>query len=125
MAGEIGADEYLRIKEQNEREIAHWQVRNGELEQAALEFALCVQTIEKISRLWEISSDEDKQGMVQMLFEYVEYDLDSHRITDFHLKPWADNFLVLRAALYEKENPRQNGDSEDGNDVNDTTVTCP
>lgn len=32
------------------------------------------------------------------------YNLDTHRIVDFKLKPWADRFLVLRAALYEGEN---------------------
>ena len=38
-----------------------------------------------------------------MLFEYVEYDLDTQRITGFRLKPWAEDFLILREALYETE----------------------
>ena len=62
-----------------------------------------------MGKLWEISSNEDRQGMVTMLFEYIEYDLDTRRITDFRLKPWADNFLVLRAALYETESPLDEG----------------
>jgi DNA invertase Pin-like site-specific DNA recombinase len=130
MAGDLDADEYLRIKEQNDQEIAHWEARTDELEQAALEFAMCVQTIQKLRLLWEISPDEDKQGMVGMLFEYVEYDLDTHRIVDFRLKPWADNFLIVRTALYEKENPRVSGDGKDGESdgsepLSDTTVFRP
>jgi hypothetical protein len=105
LAGDISSDDYLRIKEQNEREIAHWQARTNDVQDAALELALCMETVDKLKRLWDIATDEDKQGMVQMLFEYVEYDLDARRITDFRLKPWADKFLILRAALYETNLP--------------------
>jgi hypothetical protein len=67
--------------------IAHWEARTSDLKQAALEFALCLETIEKLLTFWAIASDEDKQGMVRLLFEYIEYDLDAKRITDFRLKP--------------------------------------
>jgi hypothetical protein len=79
------------------------------LKQAALEYTLCLQTIEKLATFWEIATNEDKQGMVRLLFEYVEYDLDAKRITDFRLKPWADKFVILHAALYQTEtiNPPQ------------------
>lgn len=106
LAGDMETEEYLRIKENNEREIAHWQARTVELEQATLEVALCVETIERLSKLWDMSSGEDRQGMVRMLFEYIEYDLDTRRFTDFRLKSWADNFLILRSALYDTENPQ-------------------
>jgi hypothetical protein len=76
----------------------------SDLKQAALEFALCLETIEKLLTFWAIASDEDKQGMVRLLFKYIEYDLDIKRITDFRLKPWADKFVILRAALYQTEN---------------------
>ena len=76
-----------------------------------------------------MSSGKDRQGMVQ-IFEYIEYDLDTHRITDFRLKPWADTFLVLRTALYETENPnrsqdKREGENPDGEALSDTTVLCP
>lgn len=69
VAGDMEPDEYLRIKEDNERDITHWEALTADLEQATLEFALCMETIDKIGRLWEISSSEDRQGMVTMLFE--------------------------------------------------------
>ena len=45
---------------------------------------------------------EDRQGIARSLFSYIVFDLDSRRIVDFRLKPWADRFLVLRAAMYEQ-----------------------
>lgn len=113
LAGDLTSDEYLRIKEQNEREIAHWEARNSDLKQAALEYTLCLETIEKLAKFWDIATDEDKQGMVRLLFEYIEYDLDAKQITDFRLKPWADKFVILRAALYETEtiNPPQSDET--------------
>ncbi len=50
--------------------------------------------------------------MARSVFSYIVYDLDTRRITDFRLKPWADRFLVLRAALYQNENPAIAGEIE-------------
>jgi hypothetical protein len=76
-------------------------LRAGPTEKIALELALCLEAVEKINQLWEMSEDEDKQGMARNLFSYITYDLDAQRIVDFRLKPWADRFVTLRAALYE------------------------
>jgi hypothetical protein len=59
-----------------------------------------MKAVNEMSRLWDVSSDEDKQGLVRSLFEYIVYDLDKHRIVDFRLQPWADRFIKLRASLY-------------------------
>jgi len=87
--------------EQNEREMAHWQARTTETEKLGLELAMCAEALDKLARLWDISNDEDRQGLVRSLFTEIVYDLDTQRIVDFRLKPWADRFIVLRAALYE------------------------
>jgi hypothetical protein len=99
--GDLSREEYLRRKETNEREIAHWESRTTETEKVALELTLCLEAIDRINQLWDISDDEDKQGMVRNLFSYVVYNLDTQRIVDFRLKPWADRFITLRAALYD------------------------
>ncbi len=88
-------------------EIAHWESRTFDTEKLGLEFALCIEAVDKIHRLWTISSDEDRQGLVRNLFSSVTYDLDRRCITDFRLKPWADRFIVLRAALYEHEDKQK------------------
>ena len=102
--GRIDRDEYLRRIEQNEQEIAVWEARTTETERAALELAMCLDTIEKLATMWDMGEAEDKQGMVRMIFSYIVYDLDTRRIMAFKLKPWADRYMVLRAALYEQEN---------------------
>jgi hypothetical protein len=102
--GRITRDEYLRRVELNEREITYWEARTTEAEKASLELAMCMDAVDKLSRLWDVGEPEDRQGMARSLFTYVAFDLDTRQITNFRLKPWADRFLVLRAALYENEN---------------------
>ncbi|MBP8972753.1 MAG: hypothetical protein KBH93_02665 [Anaerolineae bacterium] len=103
--GRIDIDEYHDIVTRNEREIAHWQMRTSEMEQIAVELAMCMDVVNKVADLWDTASPEDRQGMARNLFEYLVYDLDTRRITDFRLKPWADRFLVLRMELYREEYP--------------------
>ncbi len=110
--GRISREEYLRRVEHNEREIAHWESRTTDTQKAAMELALCVNAINQITRVWELGDDENKQSLVKAFFTSVSYDLDTRRITDFKLKPWADRFLVLRANLYEGENPTTSAENE-------------
>jgi len=100
--GDLTREEYLRRREKYEQEKAHWEARTSESEKLALELTLCVEAVHRLSSLWEVSTDEDRQGMARNLFNYVIFDLDTHRIVDFRLKPWADRFVTLRAALYEE-----------------------
>jgi hypothetical protein len=70
--GDISREEYLKRKETNEREIAHWQARTTETEKVALELTLCLlEAIDRINHLWDISDDEGKQGMARTLFSYI------------------------------------------------------
>lgn len=108
--GMISVEEYRRRVEQNEREITFWQTRTTETEKLALELAICAEALDKLSRLWDISDDEDRQGLVRSLFTEVVYDLDTQRIVDFKLKPWADRFVILRAALYEDDDDEGEGE---------------
>ncbi len=128
--GDLSREEYLRRKEQNEREIAHWEARTTETEKEAMKLAMCMDALAKIVQLWEMVGNEDKQGMARYLFDDIIYDLDSQRIVNYHLKPWAAEFLVVRAALYERENEEKDG-GENGNTTNKKfhfksgTVSCP
>ncbi len=64
---------------------------------------MCMDVIGKIAQMWDTASPEYKQDMARNLFEYLVYDLDTRRIVDFRLKPWADRFLILRAKLYDDD----------------------
>lgn len=101
--GRISREEYLRRVERNEREITSWQARTTEVEKLGMELTMCLHAVETLTRMWEVSGEEDKQGMARHLFEYVTYDLEREEIVDFRLKPWAENFLRLRAALYTEQ----------------------
>lgn len=109
MDGDIEREEYLRIRETNEREIAHWQARTSETEQFATELAMCIEFTDKLNRLWSTNSDEDKQGMVRGMFTSITYDLDTRRIVDFKLKAWADRWLAMRSALYTEPKTPETG----------------
>jgi len=68
--------------------------------------------------VWDGSNEKAKQDVVRALFSSITYDLDTRRIVDFKLKPWADQFLVLRANLYgienhkDGENPMVDGENK-------------
>ena len=112
--GHIDVDEYRRRVEKNEREIAHWQHRTTETEKIHMELSKCVEVVGHISKLWDMANDEDRRGMAQQLFDYIIFDMDTERITNFRLKGWAERYLVMRASLYEED---FGGDSESLEDV--------
>ena len=101
--GDLTREEYLKRKEQNEREIVHWRSYGIETQRKVTEMMLCVDAVGKLSQLWEASSGEDRNRMAHNLFEYIVFDLDQRQITDFKLKTWMDQFVVLRAAVLEDE----------------------
>jgi hypothetical protein len=116
--GRITRDEYLRRVDINEREIAHWEARTTETEQKALELSMCIEAVNRISQVWETADDEDRKGMAQYLFSEVVYNLDTRRIESFQLKPWADEFVMLRMDLYHEEF----GDLVEGTEGYDSAV---
>lgn len=101
--GRISRQEYLRRVEQNEREIMAWRAKTSDREKLAMELSMCVQAIQTMTQMWSVATDEDKQGMARHLFESITYDLGTEQIVDFKLKPWAEQFFVLRAGLYADE----------------------
>jgi len=111
LEGDISQAEYLLRKEQNEREMSYWQSFTTEKQKLAMELTMCLEAVQRIQDLWDSTSAEDRQGLVRTLFEKIIYNLDTRRIVDFQLKPWAERFLMLRAKLYEDDNTGEGGDS--------------
>src|SRR5262249_23773606 len=124
--GELSREDYLQRKEHNEREIGHWEARTSDIEALELELAACLDTVAEVAKAWAEGKDEDRQSLANCLFEDVFYDLDARRIIDFRLKPWADKFLNLRAALYANESGAGNSTALDGKgSFKGRTVICP
>lgn len=119
--GDLSREEYLLRKEQAEREIDLWESQALEEKEIVIELAACVHAIDKISKLWKSGDAQDKQGMAKNIIDYIVFDLDTHRITDFRLKPWADRFITVRSKLYEDDSVvNKNSPIEfigEGNDV--------
>lgn len=101
--GDMSREEYIKIKEDNERHIAHWEARTSETQKVGIELRMCMNIVNQILELWDSSTDEDRQQMTYMLFDKIVYDLDTRQITDFRLKAWADRYLVLRSTLSRDE----------------------
>ncbi len=101
---EIDEAEYRTLLADYRTELAYWEAYTTQREQVALQLSLCLEVIDKVARLWDIAEAEERRSMAHNLFEYIVYNLDTQRIVDFRLKPWANRFLVLRAALYAEEN---------------------
>jgi hypothetical protein len=120
--GEISIEEYKAIADECDRELAHWEARTTEKAKIAVELAVAAEAFTKITTMWETSSDEDKQGLARTLFQYIVFDLDTHRIVDFRLKSWADRYMTLRTALYDNENGLEPDYSVQGQDT-DVTLT--
>lgn len=65
--------------------------------------------------MWDDSTDEERQGMVQHLFTSVIYDLDKQHIVAYDLKPWAEKFLTLRVGVYLTEHNKKDPQAEGTN----------
>jgi hypothetical protein len=91
--------------------------RSTETKKLAIELALCVEAIDKLSRLCTVAEPEDQRGLAHSLFDYIVYDLDAQWIADFRLKSWADRFLTLCAGLYQVEQSTNPPCQEVGTDM--------
>ncbi|MCA0452764.1 MAG: recombinase family protein [Chloroflexi bacterium] len=107
--GEINRDEYLQRKVEAEREISQWEAMDIDTEHTLAELTMAVDAINKIVRLWEVSSDEDKRGLTTIIFERIVFDLDQQQIVDFRLKAWMEKYFMLRVNEHETNGGNDSG----------------
>jgi hypothetical protein len=100
---ELSDEDYRTHMAEYRAELAYWEAYTTEKEEVALQLSLCLDAIDKVARLWDIAEAEERRTMAHNLFDYIVYNLDKQRIVDFRLKPWANRFLVLRAAVAAEE----------------------
>ncbi|MCL4865623.1 MAG: hypothetical protein KJZ47_06995 [Gemmatimonadales bacterium] len=96
---DLSEDEYRAHMAEYRAELAYWEAYTTEQEEVALQLNLCLEAIQRVAAMWDVAEAAERRSMAHNLFEYIVYDLDKQRIVDFRLKPWANRFLVLRAAL--------------------------
>ena len=100
---ELSEAEYRTHMAEYRAELSYWEAYTTEKEEVALQLSLCLDAIDRVAKLWDLAEAEERRAMAHNLFEYIVYNLDTQRIVDFSLKPWANRFLVLRAALAAEE----------------------
>lgn len=57
---------------------------------------LSIKMLTEMGNEWDEASNEDKQGYAQSLFSEIIFDLDTHHITSFTLKPRVEPFLQVQ-----------------------------
>ena len=97
--GEIGREDYLSRKQAFEDELLHWQNYSSDVTRMHVQLTLCVQALTQLVELWEASNDEGKQVLARGLFDEIVFDLDAEQIVNFKLKPWAQQFLLVRGYM--------------------------
>ena len=113
MEGDISKEEYIHVRETNEQEIAHWQARTVHQQQVLIEMVTVLGTLTNLKRVWYDGTAEDKRGLVNAVFESLYFDLDTDRIVDFRLKPWADQYLVVCATMLVEQHGNEPQNFED------------
>src|SRR5258708_21509494 len=83
---------------ENENEIARLQVTLSEEAQIKEMMELSIKMFTEMGSEWDEASNEDKQEFAQSLFSEVIFDLDTHRITGFKLKPRVEPFLQVQVS---------------------------
>jgi DNA invertase Pin-like site-specific DNA recombinase len=97
--GEMEEREYRQRRSQIETEIQMWEAKASDVTQIYIEFAECAALLRNMSQMWSQASPEDKQGMTQNLFEWIAFDLDTHRITDLEFKSWIHRIITVQGEL--------------------------
>ncbi|MBK9745787.1 MAG: recombinase family protein [Chloroflexi bacterium] len=112
----IPPEDYWRDKEDRERQIAFWENRTTDLKRKALEFERVLVAFSQLVDLWDKADSDERTSLARGLFQYLVYDLDKQQIVDFRLHPWADQYLILRAELYETEGGETGNEVDTGNE---------
>ena len=95
--GDMEYQEFLTKKRSIEADLMSWESYSTEASRLYVQLTLCVDALARLVELWDESSDEDRHSLAMGLFEEIVFDLDLQQIVDFRLKPWADQFLIVRA----------------------------
>jgi len=97
--GRLSRPDYEQRIEQSERELNLWKTRASDKQKITIELTKVKEVIRQTASLWHDSSDQDKRGLAQTIFDYIVYDLDKKQIVGYKLKAWAERYDIARCAL--------------------------
>lgn len=107
----ISAEEYYRDKTDRDRQIAFWEARTTDAHKKEYELERVIAAFSQLIDLWETADSDGRSVLARGLFQYLVFDLDKQQIVDFRLHAWADQYLMLRADLYDDEEDENTGNS--------------
>ena len=73
----------------------------------------------QVAHQWSSADSDERIVLARGLFQYLVFDLDKQQIVDFRLHPWADQYLMLRADLYEDDDTDTDDGAEDDSEGNE------
>jgi hypothetical protein len=85
----------------------------------------CAVMVESINQAWDNGTDRERYEMIHSLFDEIVVDLDTRQITNARLKVWAEEFLVVRASLYEMEKQENQAENGAGSAFQDQDTAMP
>jgi len=94
---------YQQIRAENEQEIAYWEAQGQPEQERVVRIEECLHLLSNLHEAWEIAEPAERKKLVRKVVEYIAFDMDTQLITDFQLKSWADDFLVVRAAQLQQD----------------------
>ncbi len=95
----ISEEEWRKLIEDADHEIARLQTQLTQGKEVEAAFLVNLGMITNLSQTWDQSTDDTRRAMANSLFEYLVYDLDTQRIVDFRMKPWAEIVMQLKITL--------------------------
>jgi len=119
---------YQQIRQENEQEIAYWQAQGQPEQERVVKLEECLHLLNNLDEAWDIADPAERQQLVRQVTEYITFDTNTQLMTDFRLKSWADDFLVVRAAQLQQDSPLKKAQNPVSDDETGSTLgvhVCP
>ena len=81
--------------------------------------------VEGFTHTWTNGTNAERFDLIQTLFEEIVVNVDTRRITSFKLQSWAEQFLILRASLYEAEKEKSQSENGSGSTFQGSNTPVP
>src|SRR5689334_10285006 len=101
-----------------EYEIARLQMQLAEQYDTEVALKLTTDMVANLIQNWHQSKPEVRRAFAHSVFDYLGYDLDSRRIVDFKLTPWAELLMQLKVTF------KANNKNTFASDVSKSVLRC-
>jgi len=111
----ITEEEWRELISAAEHTIARLQAQIAQHHETEMALKLTTDMVTNLIDNWNRAGTEMRRALAGSVFSYLVFDLDTQRITDFKLKPWAELLLQLKVTLDEGGDEKNEPSDPDGN----------